>query len=459
MPPRRLPVHEPEEEEEEEESGTDDDQMHLVAQVVVQLQYTVTVDKGKGTASKSKATKKKVETKTKDFPFTFEATQANYLTFLSTLLEKHRHAKFTPVTTQTRFTIKAIVPPNKAKKDAIDVDNFSEYERMAKKVIEEKPSKFFVFVNLDDDASESDDDNESDGVQDDKKRDDERAIARNRVLLEKEYANPADSGYTYVGVNGEKFPLTPAMLNEWSRAMTDGEVSRFNPPNTAAFDPQMRQRSLFQRPPSSTVTSAATSSEASPPLAQASELLREVRKLFGPPSISRRSSSAPPTSPSHNESFGPDVLPFIGEQLLVNCGLTMGDAVRLKRGASSWWASPDAKRRRLHDQPQPQGNFCEPTYHLRFEKRFVDGGSASVFGSGLVPGENHRHRQFTWYFYNEATETVERVPDGFIPTIDPATLEEEDTPYNPSPTPTPSSPGPSNVNANVSNVGEAAGGS
>jgi len=115
MPARRLPVHEPEEEEEEEEeAGTDDDHMHLVAQVVVQLQYTVTADKGKGTASKSKATKKKVETKTKDFPFTFEATQANYLTFLSTLLEKHRHPKFTPVTTQTRFTIKAIVPPNKA---------------------------------------------------------------------------------------------------------------------------------------------------------------------------------------------------------------------------------------------------------------------------------------------------------------------------------------------------------
>jgi len=37
-----------------------------------------------------------------------------------------------------------------SKKDAIDVDNFSEYERMAKKVIEEKPSKFSIFVNLDD---------------------------------------------------------------------------------------------------------------------------------------------------------------------------------------------------------------------------------------------------------------------------------------------------------------------
>jgi hypothetical protein len=37
-----------------------------------------------------------------------------------------------------------------SKKDAIDVDNFSEYERMAKTVIEEKPSKFSIYVNLDD---------------------------------------------------------------------------------------------------------------------------------------------------------------------------------------------------------------------------------------------------------------------------------------------------------------------
>jgi len=48
---------------------------------------------------------------------------------------------------------------------------------------------------------------------------DERAIARNRLLLEKEYANPTNSGYTYVGANGDKFPLTPVMLNEWSRAI------------------------------------------------------------------------------------------------------------------------------------------------------------------------------------------------------------------------------------------------
>ena len=37
-----------------------------------------------------------------------------------------------------------------SKQDSIDIDNFAEYERMAKKVVEEKPTKFSVYVNLDD---------------------------------------------------------------------------------------------------------------------------------------------------------------------------------------------------------------------------------------------------------------------------------------------------------------------
>lgn len=44
-------------------------------------------------------------------------------------------------------------------------------------------------------------------------------VGRSRLILEKRYANPNDSGYTYVDQNGEKLPLTPAMLQEWSREM------------------------------------------------------------------------------------------------------------------------------------------------------------------------------------------------------------------------------------------------
>jgi hypothetical protein len=36
------------------------------------------------------------------------------------------------------------------RKDAIDIDNFAEYEVMAKKIIDEAPSKLSVFFSLDD---------------------------------------------------------------------------------------------------------------------------------------------------------------------------------------------------------------------------------------------------------------------------------------------------------------------
>src|ERR1700761_1388588 len=154
----------------------------------------------------------------------------------------------------------------------------------------------------------------------------------------------------------------------------------------------MRRRSLFQRPQGSSTTT----SETTPPLAQASKLLREVRKLFGPTSGGRLTSLEPPLSPTvqhqalssppintpsklrrylehaeqhlgvenatlHEdrllqESFGPDILPLIGDQLLVNCGVPMGDVVRLKRGASAWWASPEAKRSKILNDDQPPAN-------------------------------------------------------------------------------------------------------
>jgi hypothetical protein len=166
MPPRRQLALEEEEEEEEEELITS----HEVAQVIVQLQFTIT-DKSKGSASKAgakaKAPKKKTETKNKEFPFSFEPTQENYFRFLSALVTKHCYQKYSPVTARTRFNIKAIVPPSKAcvavcffqnlcliisrrRKDAIDIDNFTEYEAMAKKIIQEAPSKLSVFFSLND---------------------------------------------------------------------------------------------------------------------------------------------------------------------------------------------------------------------------------------------------------------------------------------------------------------------
>jgi len=46
----------------------------------------------------------------------------------------------------------------------------------------------------------------------------ERELGRLRGLLEKKYANPTDSGYTYITNDGEKIALTPSMMSEWARA-------------------------------------------------------------------------------------------------------------------------------------------------------------------------------------------------------------------------------------------------
>ena len=103
---------------------------------------------------------------------------------------------------------------------------------------------------------------------------------------------------------------------------------------------------------------------------------------------------------------------------LVSCGLSDGDALRLKRAAWIWWTSPDAKRiwRSLTPIPAVHIDECD---HIQFEKLYAsDGGSMSVFGPGIIPGKNFRVKEFEWWFYNAHTKAVEKVPDGFIPDID-----------------------------------------
>lgn len=43
------------------------------------------------------------------------------------------------------------------------------------------------------------------------------------------------------------------------------------------------------------------------------------------------------------KGYGPDILPHIDNDMLVLCGLTYGDAIHLKQGASIWWNSPEVK--------------------------------------------------------------------------------------------------------------------
>lgn len=78
--------------------------------VHVQLSFRVPVkqDKPDTTSKKPRklAAKSKIENKNKEFDFTFERADDNYLSFLSTLLDKHGLEKYTPIVKQRRFGIK-----------------------------------------------------------------------------------------------------------------------------------------------------------------------------------------------------------------------------------------------------------------------------------------------------------------------------------------------------------------
>ena len=138
------------------------------------------------------------------------------------------------------------------------------------------------------------------------------------------------------------------------------------------------------------------------------------------------------------EGYGPDILSLVEDKALIECGLTPGDAICLKRGANEWWNGPDAKRQK-QDTPQGQSGSTpnmEPEYSIRFEKRLADGGCVSFFSSGLMSG---RHpKKFSWWYYNQITRDVEPVPVGKVPVLDPqyyddsfgGGVEEEDSDEN-----------------------------
>ena len=138
-----------------------------------------------------------------------------------------------------------------------------------------------------------------------------------------------------------------------------------------------------------------------------------------------------------NKGYGPDVLPYVEDKEIVLCGVTAGDAIRLKRGAAQWWNSPEAKQPRLQDNATaPSADDEDFRRHIRFEKRYTNNnGSVSVFGPGMVPGKNWREKEFVWWYFSDMTRKLERVPEGLIPEIDQQYLDPNAPPFEPSPSP------------------------
>ncbi|KZP08225.1 hypothetical protein FIBSPDRAFT_964964 [Athelia psychrophila] len=75
--------------------------------------------------------------------------------------------------------------------------------------------------------------------------DQERELTRLRLKLEKAYGDPNDNTKTFIYANGTQLPLTPGMINEWTRALYDGETTIKQPPHSPTFDPSKRAPSLL----------------------------------------------------------------------------------------------------------------------------------------------------------------------------------------------------------------------
>ena len=119
---------------------------------------------------------------------------------------------------------------------------------------------------------------------------------------------------------------------------------------------------------------------------------------------------------------------MVEDKALVECGLTPGDAIRLKCGVTEWWNGPEAKRSRTESTntqlfaSSPKPKAIE--YDIRFEKRYVGGGCMSFFGSGLVTSKR-RKKEYVWWYHNPVTRCLEQVLDGYVPHLDPHYYEDD----------------------------------
>ncbi|KAJ7201418.1 hypothetical protein GGX14DRAFT_371289 [Mycena pura] len=448
------------------QTGADDSEGLLVT-ATIHLTYHTTVAPKPGSKAKAKDQK---EVKTKEVKFLFDSERGTYVWLFNVILTKHGEDKY-KATEQTSFSIKVLVPPSRAKSDALDIDGFSDYKDLNKKIQETIPSKIAIWADMLDihkafsgvsRASASEDpDNHNNDTEIDGLTPMELELARIRGILEKKYRNQHNAGYTYIGPSGT-VPLTPLMMLEWARAIYEGEATKNEPPNLpgGAFDPVNRQKSLRNRRSEPTDLDSPTPSSGS----DLGHLATIVTTLIGSRGLSTPSRSSPsldstssisnslPTRPStppiytpsklrtflihaeeklnvrnalsyetalDNEGFGPDILHLVENAELKTLGIPSRDIIRLKRGAQQWWTGPEPKKaKKKHsgaDFSDDNGPSSVPhkfpdAQKVAFEYRSPNSeGKCRFYGPRIEPGSPTARDLNTWY-YCEARNTWEPVP-------------------------------------------------
>ncbi len=113
-----------------------------------------------------------------------------------------------------------------------------------------------------------------------------------------------------------------------------------------------------------------------------------------------------------------DILHLVDDSSLKDIGIKSGDVIRLKQNSLQWlnsFASKCKQDGRASFTPSMPSNK-----RVHFEKRFLDGGSAWVYGPCIVEAERDipEDLPFNWFYFCEAREAWVPILSGCIPVLE-----------------------------------------
>ncbi|KAJ3871290.1 hypothetical protein F5051DRAFT_446383 [Lentinula edodes] len=236
------------------------------------------------------------------------------------------------------FCMRMAIPPKKMKGQCSDVESTLEYIAQAAKIIKSKTNAT-VFMWIDGKeilescrklmCNSAGSDNNENGDEFD---DDDKELARIRIILEKQHGNDYNLIYTYIDpTTTKKFALSLNAINEWTRAIYSGLADKFRPPSNDdspnfAVNPGEK---------SDLVHFATIMSMIVPSCPMQSPI---------PSSSCEKHSNQTPLF-SWNKGYGPNILECVEDKDLVDLGIKHGDAMHLKRAAPIWFNRPEAKQK------------------------------------------------------------------------------------------------------------------
>ncbi|KAL1738368.1 hypothetical protein HDZ31DRAFT_78420 [Schizophyllum fasciatum] len=306
--------------------------------------WEISTIKNKGRGGKVNVTQKeKSSTKTKEFEHAFEESTENYQLFLRGILKAHGLEDQFEISDSSKCPFRAIIPPQRAEKYAINYDNLGEFYRLVKAIndMARPPLYLNILVDFKDiqanlkkatqrpsgqagfigpaDEGPTIDHNLSD---EEDMTSTDREIAACRKLLEDRWGNDHDKSYTFVSADPpEAIPLTPLMMGDWAVSLYENQSSIHSPsPALLAAWRKKKERILDPERAAAEPTAPSTPSTVVPtsdPLSQVSSMLQSIERLVtvtagrsdscGPPATPTRPSTpihgvmvAPPGSPAVN---------------------------------------------------------------------------------------------------------------------------------------------------------------